>query len=55
MQGRRAAEKKRSPVAAPQSLQPGAGASQPRDAGPHASGRGARKHEWAQDGPACKP
>lgn len=41
MQGRRAAGKKRSLVAAPQSLQPRAGASQPRDAGPHASERGA--------------
>lgn len=38
MQGRLAAGKKRGPVAAPQSLKPRAGASQSRDAGPHASG-----------------
>lgn len=55
MQGRRTAGKKRGLVAAPQSLQPRAGASQPRDAGPHASERGARKHESEQNRLVCKP
>lgn len=55
VQGQRAAGKKRGPVAAPQSLQPRAGASQPRDAGPHAWERGARKLDYALDRRESKP
>lgn len=55
MQGLRATGKKRGPMAAPQGLQPRAGAPQPRGPGPHPSERAARKHEWAQDRRACEP